>query len=174
MTLGWGIIGLGRAADTLVAPGIAADANSRLVHVVSRDAGRGKAFADKHGAARSGTNFDAMLADKEVDVVAVTSPNAFHPDQIVAAARAGKHILADKPLAPNGAEAERVIDTCTAAGVRIGMNFQTRHHSCVLPAPGPARFCLRDLPCRLRQAHSPSRIALSVSEGGGEAGHRER
>lgn len=130
MTLGWGIIGLGRAADTLVAPGIAADANSRLVHVVSRDAGRGKAFADKHGAARSGTNFDAMLADKEVDVVAVTSPNAFHPDQIVAAARAGKHILADKPLAPNGAEAERVIDACTAAGVRIGMNFQTRHHSC--------------------------------------------
>jgi 1,5-anhydro-D-fructose reductase (1,5-anhydro-D-mannitol-forming) len=130
VTLGWGIIGLGRAADTLVAPGIAADPNSRLVHVVSRDAGRGKTFGDKHGAVRAGADFDAMLADDEVDVIAVTSPNAFHPEQIIAAAKAGKHILADKPLAPNGAEAKRVIDACNAAGVRIGMNFQTRHHGC--------------------------------------------
>jgi 1,5-anhydro-D-fructose reductase (1,5-anhydro-D-mannitol-forming) len=130
MTLGWGIIGIGRAADTLVAPGITADPNSRLVHVVSRDAGRGKAFGDKHGAVRSGTDFDAMLADPEVDVVAVTSPNAHHPAQVIAAAAAGKHILSDKPLAPDAAEAERVIAACSAAGVRIGMNFQTRHHSC--------------------------------------------
>jgi 1,5-anhydro-D-fructose reductase (1,5-anhydro-D-mannitol-forming) len=130
VTLGWGIIGLGRAADTLIAPAIAADGNSRLVHVVSRDAGRGKAFADKHRAVRSGADFEAMLADKEVDVVAVTTPNALHPEQIVAAAKAGKHILADKPLAPNGAEAKRVIEACTSAGIRIGMNFQTRHHGC--------------------------------------------
>ena len=116
MTLGWGIIGIGRAADTLVAPGIVADPNSRLVHVVSRDTGRGKAFADKHGAAKSGTNFDAMLADKDVDIVCVTTPNALHPEQIIAAAGAGKHVLADKPLAPNGAEAKRVIDACNAAG----------------------------------------------------------
>jgi 1,5-anhydro-D-fructose reductase (1,5-anhydro-D-mannitol-forming) len=130
VTLGWGIIGIGRAADTLVAPGIAADPNSRLVHVVSRDTGRGKAFADKHGAPKSGTDFDAMLADKEVDVVVVTTPNALHPEQIIAAAKAGKHVLADKPLAPNGAEAKRVIEACNNAGIRIGMNFQTRHHGC--------------------------------------------
>jgi 1,5-anhydro-D-fructose reductase (1,5-anhydro-D-mannitol-forming) len=130
VTLGWGIIGIGRAADTLIAPAIAADANSRLVHVVSRDAGRGKAFAEKQGAAKSGTDFDAMLADKDVDVVCVTTPNALHPEQIIAAAKAGKHVLADKPLAPNGTEAKRVIDACNAAGVRIGMNFQTRHHGC--------------------------------------------
>jgi 1,5-anhydro-D-fructose reductase (1,5-anhydro-D-mannitol-forming) len=130
VTLGWGIIGLGRAADTLVAPGITADPNSRLVHVVSRDAGRGKAFADKHGAAKSGADYDAMLADKEVDVVVVTTPNALHPEQIIAAAKAGKHVLADKPLAADGAEAKRVIEACNKAGVRIGMNFQTRHHGC--------------------------------------------
>jgi len=130
MVLGWGIIGLGRAADTLVAPAITEDPNSRLVHVVSRDAGRGKDFGDKHGAARSGTDFEAMLFDPEIDVVAVTSPNAHHPAQVIAAAQAGKHILSDKPLAPNVEEAQRVIDTCSAAGVRLGMNFQTRHHSC--------------------------------------------
>lgn len=130
MTLGWGIIGLGRAADTLVVPGIINDPNSSLVHVVSRDAGRGKAFADKHGAIRSGTDFEAMLADPEVGVVAVTSPNAYHAAQVIAAAEAGKHVLSDKPLAANAAEAQRVIDACAEARVRLGMNFQTRHHSC--------------------------------------------
>lgn len=130
MTLGWGIIGLGRAADTLIGPAVTADPNSRLVHVVSRDAGRGEVFGNRHNAVRSGTDFDAMLADPEVDVIAVTSPNAFHPAQCVAAAAAGKHVLADKPLAPDEAEAHRVIAACADAGVKIGMNFQSRHHSC--------------------------------------------
>jgi 1,5-anhydro-D-fructose reductase (1,5-anhydro-D-mannitol-forming) len=66
----------------------------------------------------------------KVAIVAVTSPNAHHPAQVIAAAAAGKHILSDKPLAPDAAEAERVIAAGSAAGVRIGMNFQTRHHSC--------------------------------------------
>jgi 1,5-anhydro-D-fructose reductase (1,5-anhydro-D-mannitol-forming) len=130
VTLGWGIIGIGRAADTLVAPGITSDTNSRLVHVVSRDEGRGKAFAEKHGALRSGTDYDAMLADPEVDVVVVTSPNALHPELVIAAAKAGKHVLADKPLAPSAEEGKRMLDACVAAGGRIGMNFQTRHHAC--------------------------------------------
>ena len=81
MTLGWGIIGLGRAADTLVAPAIAADPNSRLVAAVSRDTDRARAFAERHNAALATTDFAAMLADPGVDVVAITSPNALHPEQ---------------------------------------------------------------------------------------------
>lgn len=130
MTLGWGIIGLGRAADTLVAPAIEADPNSRLVHVTSRDTDRARAFAARHGGPVADDDYEAMLADKDVDVVAVTSPNALHPEQVVAAAKAGKHVLSDKPLARDPAEAQGVLDACTAAGVRIGLNFQTRHHTC--------------------------------------------
>jgi len=130
MTLGWGIIGLGRAADTLVAPAIGADSNSRLVAVVSRDAGRAEAFAARHGGALATTDFAAMLADPAVDVVAITSPNALHPDQAIAAARAGKHVFCDKPLAPDAVVAQRILDACAAAGVKIGLNFQTRHHAC--------------------------------------------
>ena len=130
MTLGWGIIGLGRAADTLVAPAIAADPNSRLVAAVSRDTDRAKAFAERHNAALATTDFAAMLADPGVDVVAITSPNALHPEQAIAAAKAGKHVFSDKPLAPDAASAQRVIDACSAASVQLGVNFQTRHHAC--------------------------------------------
>jgi len=130
MTLGWGIIGLGRAADTLVAPAITADPNSRLVAVVSRDQARADAFAERHEASAAGTDYEAMLANPEVDVVAITSPNALHPEQAIAAAQAGKHVFSDKPLAPTSADAERVLGACASAGVRIGMDFQTRHHVC--------------------------------------------
>jgi 1,5-anhydro-D-fructose reductase (1,5-anhydro-D-mannitol-forming) len=130
MTLGWGIIGLGRSADTLVGPAIAADPNSRLVAAVSRDTDRAKAFAERHDVASATTDYAAMLADPAVDVVAITSPNALHPEQAMAAARAGKHVFSDKPLAPDAATAARVLEACVAAGVKIGLNFQTRHHAC--------------------------------------------
>lgn len=136
MTLGWGIIGLGRAADTLVAPAVTADPNSRLVAAISRDQARADAFAERHGATAAGTDYEAMLADPDVHVVAITSPNSLHPEQAIAAARAGKHVFSDKPLAPTSADAERVLDACAAAGVRIGMNFQTRHHPCFQEARG--------------------------------------
>ncbi|MGH7721761.1 MAG: Gfo/Idh/MocA family protein [Candidatus Dormibacteria bacterium] len=130
MPLGWGIVGPGGIADREMAPAIAADANSELVAVVARDQEKGRAFADKHGVAWSSTSYDDLLARPDVDVVLVTTPNALHPDQVIAAARAGKHVLCDKPLALNTADGERVIAACAGAGVRLGMNFQTRYHAC--------------------------------------------
>ncbi|MEO8230371.1 MAG: Gfo/Idh/MocA family oxidoreductase [Chloroflexota bacterium] len=130
MTLGWGIVGLGRSAETLVTPAITADENSHLVAVVSRDSDKAAEFAARHGASSATTNFEAMLADPAVNVVAITSPNSLHPEQAIAAARAGKHVFCDKPLAPDVATAQQILDAAAAAGVKIGLNFQTRHHAC--------------------------------------------
>jgi 1,5-anhydro-D-fructose reductase (1,5-anhydro-D-mannitol-forming) len=130
MTIGWGIIGPGNVADRWMAPAIAKDPSSELVAVVSRDAGRAAAFAEKHGASSSGTDYGEMLANPDVDVVLITTPNAHHVEQVVAAAAAGKHVLCDKPLGSNAAEAERAVVACRKAGVRLGLNFQTRHHRC--------------------------------------------
>jgi len=113
-----------------MAPAIAADSNSELVAVVARDPDKGRAFADKHGAVWSGTDYDEMLRRSDVDVVLITTPNALHADQVVAAARAGKHVLCDKPLALTAADAERALEACDDAGVKLGMNFQTRYHAC--------------------------------------------
>lgn len=68
-----------------------------------------------------------MLADPELDAVLVTTPNALHADQVVAAARAGKHVLCDKPLALSSEDAERAVRACHDAGVALGVNFEFRH-----------------------------------------------
>ena len=130
MVLRWGIIGPGNIADREMAPAMAADPNSQLVAVVARDPEKGAAFAGKHGAEWSGTDYDAMLARPDVDAILITTPNGLHADQVVAAAEAGKHVLVDKPLALSSGGAQLAVDTCAAAGVRLWMNFQTRYHQC--------------------------------------------
>jgi 1,5-anhydro-D-fructose reductase (1,5-anhydro-D-mannitol-forming) len=129
MTLRWGIVGPGNIASSALAPAIGRDPSSELVAVVSRDQGRADAFAERHGARWAGTDYDAMLARDDVDVVLITTPNALHAGQVVAAAGAGKHVLCDKPLALDAAGARRAVDACRAAGVRLGIDFQTRHHA---------------------------------------------
>ena len=130
-TLGWGIVGTGRGSSELVAPARAACEGAELVGVVSRDEGRAAELAGRHGRARALTSYDELLADPSVDVVYIGTPNAHHADQIVAAAGAGKHVFCDKPLATSIEDARRAVDAADAAGVKLGVNFQTRYHDVV-------------------------------------------
>jgi len=124
----WGIIGLGRIADTEIAPAIGASSRGELHGVVSRDQGRADAFAARHGAARALTSLKDLLTDPEVDAVYIATPNALHADEVAAAAEAGKHVMCDKPLALSVADAERAVAACEQAGVKLGITFQTRFH----------------------------------------------
>jgi 1,5-anhydro-D-fructose reductase (1,5-anhydro-D-mannitol-forming) len=124
----WGVVGLGRIADTEIAPAIAASPHGILHGVVSRDQGRADSFAERHHAVRALTDLGELLRDPDVDAVYIATPNALHADQVVAAAQAGKHVLCDKPLALTVADAQRAIAACDEAGVRLGVTFQTRFH----------------------------------------------
>jgi len=126
--LGWGLVGLGGIASTQIAPAIAASANSTLVSVVSRDLGRAKEFARTHGSAGALDDYATMLADPAVEAVYIATPNVLHAGQVIAAARAGKHVLCDKPLAMTVADARACVAECRSAGVRLGITFQTRNH----------------------------------------------
>lgn len=128
MTLGWSILGTAGIADRAVAPAIAQIEGADLVAVLSRERSRGEEFARKHGAARVFTDYGELLADEAVDVVYVASPNALHAEQVIAAAAAGKHVFCDKPLATSVPDARRAVEACRSAGVKLGINFQTRHH----------------------------------------------
>jgi 1,5-anhydro-D-fructose reductase (1,5-anhydro-D-mannitol-forming) len=97
-----------------------------LVAAVSRDMGRAEAFAAKFGARYAYTEYEVMLANPEVDAIFIATPNAHHPDQVVAAAQAGKHVLCDKPLATSVSEAARAVRACQHAGVKLGVNFHNR------------------------------------------------
>jgi 1,5-anhydro-D-fructose reductase (1,5-anhydro-D-mannitol-forming) len=126
--LGWGIVGLGRIAGSQIAPAIAASEDCNLVSVVSRDQGRAEEFARTHGAVAALDDYTKMLADPAVEAVYIATPNGLHAEQVIAAARAGKHVLCDKPLALTVTDARRCVVECRSAGVRLGIMFQTRYH----------------------------------------------
>ena len=128
MTIGWGIVSTGRHPDTKMAPAITAADGASLAAVVSRDIGRAEAFAQKHGSASAYDDLDAMLRDPAVDVAYIASPNALHAEQTIRAAQAGKHVLVEKPMALSVDDAQRMIDACDAAGVRLGIGFHLRAH----------------------------------------------
>lgn len=122
----WGLVGLGRIADTEIAPAIAAAADHELAVVVSRDHEKAEQFARAHGAGRGTASYDDLLADDSVDGVYIATPNALHSQQVIAAAAAGKHVLCDKPLATSVGDAEKAVAACRDAGVGLGVMFQTR------------------------------------------------
>jgi 1,5-anhydro-D-fructose reductase (1,5-anhydro-D-mannitol-forming) len=133
-TNGWGLIGTGKIADDRIFPGINAFAGNQLVAVVSRDQARASAFASKFGAQHAYTNYDDMLRNPDVTVVAIHTPNSLHAGQAIAAARAGKHVFCDKPMATSVADAERVVAECEKAGVKLGVNFHNRFMPCFIEA----------------------------------------
>ncbi len=127
-TLRWGILSTAKIATEKVIPGIARGERCEVVAIGSRDEARARAAADRHGIPRVHGSYEALLADPEVDAVYVPLPNHLHAEWTLAAARAGKHVLCEKPLALTAAEAERMIEGCEAAGVRLMEAFMYRLH----------------------------------------------
>ena len=125
--LRWGVIGIGNIVRTTMAPAMVAEPACELVAAVSRDQGRADDFAREFGARYAYTSYDEMLANPDVDAVFIATPNAFHADQVVAAARAAKHVFSDKPLGTSVPDARRALDACASAGVSLGINFHNRH-----------------------------------------------
>ena len=128
MSLGWGIIGIGSHADLKIAPAMDLADDSRLVSVYSRDQARADAFAARHGADAACNDFDFLLADSRVDAVFICSPNHLHAPQTIRAAAAGKHVLAEKPMATTISDAAAMIDACRDHGVTLGLGFELRFH----------------------------------------------
>jgi 1,5-anhydro-D-fructose reductase (1,5-anhydro-D-mannitol-forming) len=127
MAIGWALLGPGRHADMNVAPQMRKAAGVERVAVLSRDRARGEAFARRHGFAKVYTSLGKLLADPEIDAVYDSTPDGAHADNTVAAARAGKHALVEKPLAISARECERAIEACRGHGVKLGVVYQQRH-----------------------------------------------
>jgi predicted dehydrogenase len=124
--LGWGIIGTGAIARKF-ARGLAESKTGRLVAVGSRGE---ETLADflADFPARGHASYEALLADPEVEVVYISTPHPMHAQWCVRAAGAGKHILCEKPLTMNAAEAAVVIAAARAAGVFLMEAFMYRCH----------------------------------------------
>ncbi|KRA95577.1 hypothetical protein ASD83_18165 [Devosia sp. Root685] len=95
-------------------------------YVCDLDAARAKSVAETYGAAAYTTDFNEIMADPEVVAVSVATPDPAHRDAVVAAARAGKHILVEKPLATTVEDAEAMIAAANEAGVKLMVDFHNR------------------------------------------------
>jgi predicted dehydrogenase len=114
--LRWGILGPGIIARTFVST-LAKNSRQQVVAAGSRDADRAARFAAEHGIPRHHGSYQALVDDPEVDVVYVSSPHSYHHEHALLAIRAGKHVLVEKPLTRNAAEARAVADAARSAGV---------------------------------------------------------
>ena len=127
-TLRWGILSTADIARKKVIPGLLKAERCEVVAIASRDAAQARLVADELGIPTAHGSYEALLADPDVDAVYIPLPNHLHAEWTIAAARAGKHILCEKPLTLTAADAERVVDACAAEGVRLMEAFMYRLH----------------------------------------------
>ncbi len=92
---------------------------AEVVAVASATEAHARAFAERHGVPRWFTDYRKMYELSDLDLVVLGLPNDLHCDATVAAAAAGKHVVCEKPLCLNLAEADRMIDACRRAGVKL-------------------------------------------------------
>jgi len=127
-TLRWGILSTAEIARTKVIPGLRRAARCSVVAIASRDEARAATVAAELGIPRAYGSYEALLADPEVDAVYIPLPNHLHAEWTIAAARAGKHVLCEKPLALTAVDAERMVAVCRAEGVNLMEAFMYRLH----------------------------------------------
>jgi len=119
-----GIIGCGIA--TFHTSGYDADPRTKMVAIAGLDTDRCRALATKHDIPEIYTNYEDLLANADIDLVSVAVPNFLHAPVALAAIEAGKHVLMEKPLARNSAEAEPIVRAAREAGVVLAMAFNRR------------------------------------------------
>jgi predicted dehydrogenase len=123
--VGFGIVGVGMIAD-YHARAISETVGGRLVGVVGRDAAKTKAFAEKHAVALATTRMEDLVARPDIHVICVATPSGAHLEPALAAIRAGKHVVIEKPLEITTARADALLDAARAAGVTVAPIFQSR------------------------------------------------
>jgi predicted dehydrogenase len=96
--------------------------------VASRDGARAAAFAQRHGVARWHEDYDALLADPDVDIVYVATPHPQHAHWAIRAMQAGKHVLCEKPLTLDAVSAEEVVTHARRSGVLLVEAFAFHFH----------------------------------------------
>ena len=125
--LRWGILGCARITRRGLIPGLRASSRNELHALASRDHARVQAWAEEFQVPKAYASYQEVLDDPEVDAVYIPLPNELHKIWVDAAAVAGKHVLCEKPLALNAAEARAMVAHCRARGVVLMEAFMWRH-----------------------------------------------
>ncbi|RYY59829.1 MAG: Gfo/Idh/MocA family oxidoreductase [Chitinophagaceae bacterium] len=129
--VGYAVVGLGHLALEEILPALSSCKKSRLVALVSGNPEKLKKVSGQYGIARencySYQNFDSISSNKLVDVVYIVLPNGLHKEYVIRAAKAGKHVLCEKPMANNAEECRDMIRACEQANVKLMIAYRIQY-----------------------------------------------
>ena len=126
--LGVALVGLGNYSRGQLGPALKLTQNCRLVAVVTGSRDKGLKWAKDYGFPETSVyGYDTMarMADnKDIDIVYVVTPNALHAGHVIAAAKAGKHVITEKPMANTVPDCDAMIAACKTAGVKLSVGYR--------------------------------------------------
>lgn len=126
--LGIALVGLGSYSTYQLAPALQDTQNCYLAGIVTGTPAKEQMWADKYGIPKKNIynyqNFDDIANNEDIDVVYVVLPNSMHAEFSIRAAKAGKHVICEKPMGISVAECDAIIDACKEAGVKLGMGYR--------------------------------------------------
>ncbi|MBZ9672883.1 Gfo/Idh/MocA family protein [Mesorhizobium sp. ES1-3] len=126
MSVKWGLIGASTIGRQFMIDAIRAQEGGEISAVMSSNPDRAAAYARENGIPAAVSNLDALLGS-DIDAVYISTTNELHLEQALAAIKAGKHVLCEKPLALTSDDARRMVVAAKAAGVVLGTNHHLRN-----------------------------------------------
>ena len=133
--LGYALVGLGSLSTNQIAPALQKTKNCKLAAIVTGTPAKAARWKAQYGIPdRSIYDYSTMerMADNpDIDIVYVVTPNALHAEHTIKAAKAGKHVLCEKPMEVTSERCQRMIDACKAAGRQLAIGYRCRfepHH----------------------------------------------
>jgi predicted dehydrogenase len=124
----WGILSTAKIGRDQVLPAIARSENCTIQAIASRDGDKARDLARRFGAHSWHDSYEALLADPEIDGVYIPLPSSQHAEWAIRGARAGKHVLCEKPIAMRAGDIDRIIVARDAGGVVISEAFMVWYH----------------------------------------------
>lgn len=129
--LGWAIVGLGRLAINQILPAFAGCEKSKVTAFVSGSPEKANKLAQRYGVSPkniySYQNYDTIRDNPEVDIIYIVLPNGMHAEYTIRGARAGKHILTEKPMANTPADCREMIEACARANRKLMVAYRCRY-----------------------------------------------
>lgn len=126
--LGIALVGLGNYAGKQLAPALEQASDCYLAGIVTGTPEKEGIWAEKYGIKKGNIynyrNFDRIASNPDIDIVYVVLPNSMHAEYTIRAANAGKHVICEKPMALNAAEAQTMIDACKRNSVQLSIGYR--------------------------------------------------
>ena len=129
--LGYALVGLGNYATNQLAPALQETENCYLAGIVTGTPSKAELWSEKYNIPDRNIynydNFDTIADNPDIDIIYVVLPNSMHAEFTIRAARAGKHVITEKPMSTSVEDAHAMIDACKKNGVKLGVGYRLHY-----------------------------------------------